>query len=114
MAGTGRGGRRRGRTGPTPSWRARSACDRTCGGRARGSPILSPQSETSAGGKLRACVRGGPWVACRWDILAYLVDPWDLDIEAVNQDYKRALSARGCLHGTSGLRAVPAGPGGRR
>ncbi|XP_043334556.1 ankyrin repeat domain-containing protein 16-like [Cervus elaphus] len=50
----------------------------------------------------------------RWDILAYLVDTWDLDIEAVNQDYKRALSARGCLHGTSGLRAVPAGPGGRR
>ena len=38
MGGTGRGGRRRGRTGPTPSWRARAACDRTCGGRPRGSP----------------------------------------------------------------------------
>ena len=65
MGGTGRGGRghRRGRTGPTPSSRARAACDWTCGGGPRGSPSLSPQSETSAGGSLRACVRCGPRVA---------------------------------------------------
>ena len=64
-----------------------------------------------------ACRRYAPAHATRhsrWDILAYLVDTRDLDIEAVNQDYKRTLSARGCLHGTPGLRAVPADPGGRR
>ena len=62
MGGAGCG--RRGRADPTPSRRVRAACDRHLQLRSRGSRNVSPQSETSADGSLRACVRGGPRGAC--------------------------------------------------
>lgn len=69
-----------------------------------------------ARGLRRACRRYAPAHTTRhsrWDILAYLVDTGTWTSKPSARTTKRTLH-ESCLHGTPGLRAVPADPGGRR